>query len=291
MKKIFITFLSIIGLLTMYSCSYTELMDYEGKEGVYFFVQRMPVSGYGDTTVWNANSSTTIEFTKIPYTDTTLHLRVMTTGPVKSYDRPFNIVINKDSTTAIENTNYVFDSSSNVVKAGMHYSDVKIRIIRSEELTTKTLRAMLELKPNEHFDLSPNALYSFPGSLLMDKKDEGHNPAYHSIFMNYFLVRPVAWVPAMDYAQGSAELGLLGQFSEKKFNLLSQLANVTYDEFTDKTTMPQVRITVLGQLMGAYLINQYNNKTPVLEDDGRLMWVMGVPWTSYIGVPYVPVNN
>ena len=84
---------------------------------------------------------------------------------------------------------------------------------------------------------------------------------------------------------------MLGQFSEKKFKLISQVCNVTYDEFTSPLTMPNIRVQVISQQMRAYLINQFNSGNPVLEDDGRLMWVMTVPWTSYIGVPYVPATN
>ena len=291
MKKIFILIISIIAISLTYSCSKTELMDYEGSEGIYFYVQRVPVSGYGDTTLWSANATSMVEFTKMPVTDTTLSLRVRVTGTVKDYDRKFEIRINKDSTTAIEDVNYEFDPSKNVVKAGMHYADVPIKIIRSENLLTSTLRATVQLLPNENFKLAFNKLYSLPGVNFMDKKDEGHDPSFHSVYMNYFLVRPSAWVPMMDYVQGSQEGGLLGEFTEKKFNLIAEVCKVTYDEFTDKSTMPMPRVQVIGQQMAAYLINQFNAGTPVLEDDGRLMWVMRVPWQSFVGIPYVPVEE
>ena len=38
--------------------------------------------------------------------------------------------------------------------------------------------------------------------------------------------------------------------------------------------------------MTRYLTDKFNAGTPVKEDDGRLMWVGSVPWTSTIGVPY-----
>ena len=291
MKNIFTLIISIIVISLTYSCSKTELMDYEGSEGIYFYVQRVPISGYGDTTLWSANATTLFEFTKLPVVDTLHTLRVRVTGHVKDYDRAFEVRINKDSTTAVDGVNYEFDSSNTVIKAGMHYADVPIKIIRSENLETDQLRVTVQLLPNENFKLAFNKLYSLPGTMPMDKKDEGHDPAFHSIYMNYFLVRPATWMPLMDFEEGEIERGSLGQFGIKKFNLMSEVCKVTYDMFLSTATMPTTRITVLGQQMAAYLTNQFNNGTPVLEDDGRLMWVMGVPWNSTIGVAYIPVKK
>lgn len=266
-------------------------MDYEGTEGLYFYVQKVPISGYGDTTLWSANATSLIEFTKMPVVDTMLNLRVRVTGHVKDYDRAFEIRINKDSTTAVEGMNYEFNASDKVIKAGMHYADVPIRVLRAENLQKEELRVTVELLPNENFNLAFKKLYSLPGTMPMDRKDEGHNPAFHSIYMNYLLVRPDAWVPGFEYEIGQTEGGLLGAFTEKKFNVISEVCKVTYDEFISKSTMPQIRIQVIQQQMKAYLINQFNNGTPVLEDDGRLMWVMEVPWQSIVGLPYVPVDK
>ena len=288
MKKIFILHISILAIFLNYSCSTTELMDYEGTEGIYFYVQRVPISGYGDTTIWSANATSLIEFTKTPAVDTTLNLRVRITGPVKDYDRPFEIRVNKDSTTAIENVNYEVGSFEKVIKANMHYADVPIKIIRADNLQKEEVRVTLELLPNENFNLAFNELYSLSGSLPMDRNDEGHNPAFHSVYMNYLIVRPTAWVPAIDYETGQTEAGLLGAFTMKKFSVINEVCKVTYDEFASKDIMPQIRVQAIQQQMKAYLINQFNNGTPVLEDDGRLMWVMEVPWQSTVGVSYVP---
>ena len=287
MKRLFL----IIILFSAFSCSKTELIDYQGKEGIYFYVQRMPISGYGDTTMWSANASTSIEFTKIPVADTVLKLRVRITGNIKDYDRPIKVIVNKDSTSALENTNFEMMQENHMVKAGLHYCDIPVKIKRADNLQSATLRLTLQLLENEHFRLAFEKLFSFPGIMAMPKEDEGHDPAFHHIYMNYFLVRPSEWVPKFDYQAGVAEGGLLGQFSEKKFKLISQVCNVTYDEFTSPLEMPNIRVQVISQQMRAYLINQFNSGNPVLEDDGRLMWVMTVPWTSYIGVPYVPATN
>ncbi len=54
--------------------------------------------------------------------------------------------------------------------------------------------------------------------------------------------------------------------------------------------MTPVLVSLISNELGRYLLNQFNAGTPVLEDDGRLMFAGDVPWTSYIGVPYKPIT-
>src|SRR5690606_7642862 len=87
---------------------------------------------------------------------------------------------------------------------------------------------------------------------------------------------------------GNRESGLWGAFTRKKLELMAELMGVTYADFASDETMPLVKSMLLTNVVQEYLIERYNAKDPVLEDDGRLMWIGSVPWTSYIGVPYVP---
>ena len=52
--------------------------------------------------------------------------------------------------------------------------------------------------------------------------------------------------------------------------------------------MPGAKRTVIQEYMVKYLQDLYDKGTPVLEDDGRLMYFMGVSWTTIVGVPWVP---
>ncbi len=71
---------------------------------------------------------------------------------------------------------------------------------------------------------------------------------------------------------------------------MCQIMHLTYADFSSTATMPTVLSTLLASECAKYLIAQYNAGTPVLEDDGRLMFIGNVPWTSYVGVPWVPGN-
>lgn len=63
----------------MASCE-KEVKDYDGREGVYFFVQYG--AAWGDTTIWASHSSTPVEFMNVSGDYYDVKLRVMTTGRI-----------------------------------------------------------------------------------------------------------------------------------------------------------------------------------------------------------------
>ena len=79
-----------------------------------------------------------------------------------------------------------------------------------------------------------------------------------------------------------------GAFSRKKLELICERFNLTYNDFMSNETMPSALQMLIYKSMSTYLIQCYNDKKPVLEEDGRLMWFSGCPWLSKVGVPWVP---
>ena len=113
-------FWAAIGMI---SCE-KEVKDYDGEEGVYFYVQWG--AEWGDTTKWANQSYTPVEFVNILGDTYEVKVRVMSTGRVKDYDRTFQMVVDKDSTTAVVNQNYEPFEEMQVIKAGQTYADVVI---------------------------------------------------------------------------------------------------------------------------------------------------------------------
>ena len=64
-----------------------DLMDYEGLEGVYFAVQWG--DSWGSEKTWPYQPYTNVNFISLPGDTATLSVKVMATGPVKTYDRIF----------------------------------------------------------------------------------------------------------------------------------------------------------------------------------------------------------
>ena len=129
MKKILYMIALVWMGIGMMSCE-KEIKDYDGEEGVYFFVQWG--AEWGDTTKWANQSYTPVEFVNVLGDTYDVKVRVMITGRTKDYDRTFRMVVDKDTTTAVENLNYEPFEEMQVVKAGWNYSDVMIHLKRNE---------------------------------------------------------------------------------------------------------------------------------------------------------------
>lgn len=263
------------------------MKDYDGREGVYFFVQYG--AAWGDTTIWASHSSTPVEFMNVSGDYYDVKLRVMTTGRIKDYDRTFRVAVNKDSTTAVEGVNYEPFDELQVVKAGYHYADFSIRLKRDESVQTEERVLALELEPTDDFGIGINWWGEVPGLWSSDGGDD-FDASMHKITMNDFLVRPARWIPAKDYAVGETEGGLWGAFTRKKYELICEKFNLTYDDFESETTMPNAKRTMIKDYFVNYLQDLYDKGTPVLEEDGRAMWFMGVSWTTVVGQPWVPAE-
>lgn len=260
-----------------------DIMDYEGGEGVYFSVQH-PIN-YGGVSSWPYQPYTNVEFVKLAKNEYDLKVNVMITGSSKDYDRVFKVEINPDSTTAELNVHYNALPAQLIVPAHAVSTSVPITIKRTEDLR-KTMKTIgLRLVANENFKLSfPNwnALPSYTAGTVVKKFDA----SLHTIRINDFMVQPAIWIGSIQ--PGNREAGRWGAFTQKKLELMMKLMDLTYNDFMSVETMPSILNGLVASTCARYLIARFNAGDPVLEDDGRLMFIGDVPWTSYIGVPYLP---
>lgn len=263
-----------------------DMMKYEGLEGVYFAVQHG--ASWGTEKTWPYQPYTNVEFVKLSGDRVTINIKVMATGPVKDYDRTFNVEFNPDSTTGELGVHYEPLPEGMIIPANQSVGYVPVTLIRSADLQTQERSVGLRLVPNEHFGLSFPEWDAVPGftattGAIVSMFDAG----MHKIILNDFMVQPAVWIGSIQ--AGNRESGQWGAFSRKKIELMCSLFNLTYADFASTQTMPSVLSGLIASECARYLIEQYNAGSPVLEDDGRLMFIGNVPWTSYIGVPWVPV--
>ena len=280
MKRILIlTLLPVLALLM--SCE-KEIMKYEGKEGVYFAVQ----SGSPFlTTLWPYQPNSQVSFFRINQPEVLFSVKVMITGPVKNYDRTFRVEINPDSTTAVLGVHYEALKQEWTIPANAVTTNVQIKLKRTTDLQNKEVKLGLKLVKTKDFELSfPewDAIPSLSGGTVVPKFDA----SLHSLNINDFLVTPAVWIGSLQPV--NREAGLFGVFTRRKMEFLTQYLGLKYEDFASSTTMPPARYNLVAADAGAILIQRYNEKNPVLEEDGRLMFMGSVPWTSYLGVPYVP---
>lgn len=279
MEKIIKYLFFMLVFVIINSCT-KEIEFYDGEEGIYFNVQYGPE--WGNERVWANQQLTNVEFFNIPGSVDTLYLKVMTTGRAKDYDRHFFAEVVTDSTTAIEGDNYEKLIGKYTVKAGEYFTHIPVVLNRTENIQAEAKSMLIRLIPSEDFTIGIPVWKKIPGQ--WDGVVKGDFKAdEHKLIITDFLSKPARWI-GMNNA--GLEAGQWGEYSQKKFVLICDQFELSPSEFMTASTMPDAKRTVIKEHMVRYLQNLYNQKTPILEEDGRLMWFMGVSWTSRIGVPW-----
>ncbi|WAC39221.1 DUF4843 domain-containing protein [Pedobacter sp. SL55] len=280
MKKLLIYILALPLGLFFTGCK-KEIMGYEGKEGVYFAVQ------HGNKSLsinsWPFQPFSDVEFVRIGQSEVDFPVKVMITGPVKDYDRVFRLEVNPDSTTAVEGQHYAPLQTEWKILARQTTVDVKIRLKRSPDLENKAVTLGLRLVETSDFKLSfPewDAIPSLTGGVVVKEFDA----SLHTLRINDVMIQPAVWPGSIQ--AGNRESGLFGAFTRKKMQFLIDNLGLKYEDFASSETMPQARYLLVASDAAEILKARFNANNPVLEDDGRLMFIGSVPWTSIIGVPF-----
>ena len=281
MKKLLVYILVLPLALFLSGCQ-KEMMEYKGKEGVYFAVQHGTKSLSINS--WPFQPFSDVAFVSIGKNEVDFPVKVMITGPVKNYDRVFRLAVNPDSTTAIEGQHYVPLQTEWKVPAGKIMVDVNIRLKRSPDLETKAVTLGLRLVETNDFKLSfPewDAIPNLTGGVVVKEFDA----SLHTLRINDLMIQPAIWPGSIQPV--NRESGLFGVFTRKKMQFLIDNLGLKYEDFASAETMPQARYLLVASDAAEILKARFNANNPVLEDDGRLMFIGSVPWTSIIGVPYV----
>jgi hypothetical protein len=140
---------------------------------------------------------------------------------------------------------------------------------------------------NEDFGVAFPKWKAIPGLAtgILSPEDTAFDNSLHTVIIHDLIVQPKIWQGSIN-ATTKKDAGSWGGFTRKKIELMYKLFNLTYDDFGSDKTMTGILASLITQEMARYLIDQFNAGTPVKEDDGRLMFVGNVPWTSTVGVPY-----
>lgn len=271
------TYISSIALLfcglPLWTGCEEELMDYEGKDGLYFDVRRYP--SHIDVSLWPHQYYSEVDYGNLLEDDVQMSLKIMATGNTKDYDRSFRVIANADSTTAVAGRDYASLTEDCVIKAGENSTFVSFLVHRTPEMKDDTLQLQLMIVENEFFTLPYKSFADGPG--IMYEPDMNiafsHNrdASIHNIFMYDVLTRPARWI-------GNDEngMGLWGRFSGKKYRLIMELTGTTIEDFQTEATMPNARQQAIGELMSRYLLEKAAAHDPVLDEDGTMMYFMAI---------------
>ncbi|MDR1273792.1 MAG: DUF4843 domain-containing protein [Odoribacteraceae bacterium] len=265
----------MLAALFTVGCTEQEIEFYNGQEGVYFYSD-----AYTSVNLNYVPASRRVEFLRLQRDTVELSLTVMITGREKDYPRQIKIVIDPDSTTAVAGINYEPLADFYTVAAGQSFVDVPLRFYNNANISDNEKRVEYHLLPTDDFVIGIpvwRANLSDPNPIDLTR---------HAIIVTGTVPSPPAWSGGKNATTG-IENGTLGVFSMKKFELICELCHLTYDDWLDANTMSSARLTMVQVVARTYLRQMYEARTPILEDDGRLMWISGVSlWTSIPGVPW-----
>jgi lipoprotein len=276
--------LAAAALPILFSCSQHDIPLYSGQDAIFFDQQYPTETGTFsfDTLQLCHQIYTLVPFGVVANKDSTVMVKVETTGFVRDYDRPFSIELVADSTTAIQGEEYELPQTDFVIRAGQNSCRIPVIYHSSERMLDETVQVQIRLIPNEHFTLP----FGSAGIGKMPLRYEGTltelstnwDPSIHNIFANRKLRKPAGW--------NNLRFGY--HYSDKKYALILEISERelgwTVLDFENNTNnkMSISRAPVVAKHVSKYLMEQYRKGREhwVLDDDGTMMYVQGVTWTE-----------
>ncbi|PCI34725.1 MAG: hypothetical protein COB60_05910 [Flavobacteriaceae bacterium] len=252
-KNIIITCFVALGLV---ACSEDEIDTFSGIDGLYFqwsIEGPLTLSGDFGTSIDSIAVSFAYDLPEV--TDAIYLLPVKVLGSVSSIDRQFSIEVLPES-TGIEGVDFTLPSSL-FIPADSITAMVPITLLRTPAMKNEEVLIKIGLVPNEHFVTD-----YYESTENIDTKEPLEYDTF-KLAVSDMLTKPKFWSPILDY--------YLGDFSAKKLILYAQVNNIPIPNWNDSP--PSDIATFFGRknVLKAYLIDQKNDGTPVLEDDGTEM--------------------
>lgn len=244
MKKIFSYILLVI--LGCTGCSKSSLMQYNTSTDIYFS------NRYDDYFEDTARHS----FSRSPLSkDTTLDVYVNIIGEVAPVNRAFSLVIDSSQTTAVAGKHYYLPvADSLMIPAGKVSRKFPLVIMRSPDLYENSVTLVLKLVPNKNFQTNIKVFdYAAPYVVSALTK---------RIVIDDILPQPGLWEKNKD---------ALGTYSRKKLELMVKQLSLSLKRFYDSPTYSTTQLTNLAKQMQAYLNQQQQAGSHVLEADNSAM--------------------
>jgi hypothetical protein len=190
-------------------------------------------------------------------------------GPEKDYPRPFRVVVNPDSTTAREGIDYRALVDEYTVEANRSYAYIPVLFYRQPEMKNDTVTLGLKLVANDHFSLTFKEFDKMEGFTSGSVVFEQFDATMHKILVTDIMPKPSQW---SDWE--------FGTFTPEKLNRICLELGYTYADFQNPQKITMVEQMVISRKFSEILNKAYYDKKPILENDGRLMWVSGCVYAN-----------
>lgn len=261
---------ALLGTFALVGCV-KELQTYNGDDCVYFDVHWGVEWLEG---MWAHQYYSTVPFGAMNESDYTLkNIDVRVSGMLSDKDRLVHIIANPDSTTLIAGVEYDPIDGDYLIRAGETTTTLYIYFHRTERMLNDTLQLQLKIVEAEGLDVSRFPDYDDGNHVAYRTKDAhfdyNHDAQIHNIFVFDTVVKPGGW-------WGTAAGGTWGLFSAKKWRLMMDLTNTVVSDYASTSTMTTNRAQSIGRTVAEYLWEQVQKRTPVIDEDGSMMWVNAV---------------
>lgn len=276
---------SAILISAMSSCDKHEIDIYTGVDAIFFDQQHKGDINetWLDTVRLAHQNYTVVNFNTIQSKDSTLRIKIETTGYVRDYDRPFKVEVVPDSTTAVEGVEFEVLNPELSILPGNNSTHLEVALHLSDDMYTSMKMIQLVIIPGDHFALpfgekgigKMPLRYGYEHDNIIVELGKNENPAYHDIFVTAQLTKPNKW-PL------TGNMYSWGEFSVKKYQvILSCVEKYGWNVWHFENKMPQERYGIVARATSAYLTEQFNKGREywVLDEDGSLMWVKGCSWS------------
>lgn len=249
MKK----YIFLLPFVLLFLACEKEMMDYVGKDGVYFAVQEVPPSLYGDPEVWAYMDTTLIPFSLRLENDSTLRLKVRVMGHVMDRDRYFRVSVVDSLSSAIEGEDYAPFERQYVIPAGEREGYVNFTGYRQAKMLDSIYFVVLQLEESEDFTLPMNLWRPLRDG---DYTDEVQNVIRHVVGLTDEVFMPKAWT-----------INYFGPYSKKKIKLLCEMFGLEMVDFDNVVTMDMERQRTYAQGLDKYLKEMEAKGETVYEDE------------------------
>ncbi len=243
----------VVSLLLFWRCE-KEMMDYEGKPGIYFAVQTIPPSQYGDSELFAYTDTTLLPFSVLLTDDTTLNIKVRVMGEIVDYDRYFKIHVVDTATDAVVGEDYDALEQQYVIKSGERETFIPITGHRQSKMLDTIYYLTLELEANEHFALPLK--YWRPLEQDYTDKNKIIDVTRHVIGFSDGIYQPKAWI-----------YNYLGKCTRKKMSLICSMFGLQLTDFDNSNEMTMNKQKVLGQSLDRYLKDMDEKGETIYEDE------------------------
>jgi hypothetical protein len=242
-KTIF--FLCVLSVSFFSACKKQTLMTYNSDNSIYFA-----------SSLLNAPLDSTIisfAFAGGAVTDSTIGIYVAVTGAPTAQDRPYRLVVDKNSSTAGAGVHYVAPATAQSIKAGKVRDTIYLKLLRTADMLDSSFKIVFRFEPNEQFNTAMEYKMLSPSRRL--------NYTQYTVYINDILRTPGRW--SSDY---------LGVFTRKKLFLICELLNITPTYLDNEATLSEN--IFYGRFVQRYLNQMAADGNPIYEIDNSRM-VMG----------------